>query len=236
MSVNKKTIVLLPGWLHNFENETKFIHELQKYFNVVTIKYPGYYGIKELNNLPVKYDLPKYVYSKLKRLKSKSYYLLGFSMGCQVVLHLVNKYNLKNKIILISPTAHSLEDEAPFLIKPFLRNIRFFKFIRNSNFLSKLLVNMAYRKIFKVTENKQIDKTVFDNPNITTKGAFDTLYFLTTCFVNPIIYRNQATFIFGEKEILQKKFAGKYKTIKNMGHGGIDEHYKELSNIIKSEP
>jgi len=232
--MTKKTIVLLSGWLHNFENETKFVKKLNKYFKIVVIKYPGYYGEKDFDKLPNKYDLADLTYSKIRNLGLKNFYILGFSMGCQVVLHTVMKYKLKNKLILISPTTQTLENEVPYFVKPFLKNRGLFKIVRKSDLLSTLLVNMAYKKISKITENGHLGKKAFSNSKISTKGAFDTLYFLVTSFINPTTYKNQTTFIFGEKEILQKGFIAKFKTIKNMGHGGFDQHCNELSEVIRS--
>lgn len=230
----KKTIVLLPGWLHNFENETIFVNELKRHFNIVIIKYPGYYGEKGLDDLPGKYDLSDLVYSKIKDVNLKNYYLLGFSMGCQVVLHTVKKYNLKNKIILISPTMRNLEDQAPFLLRPLLKNRYFFKLIRISKYFSGLIVDMAYKSISQITENRKLTKNKFNNLNITITGAFDTLYFLVTNFINPKEYKKQAYFIFGDKEILQKDMkSSDYSLIKNCGHGNFNEKYKEFAEVIK---
>lgn len=230
----KKTIVLLPGWLHNFENETKFVNELKRHFNIVIFKYPGYYGEKGLNDLPRKYDLSDLVYSKIKDLNLKNYYLLSFSMGCQVALHTVKKYNLEKKIILISPTMQTLEDKVPLLLRPLLKNRYFFKLIRSSKYISGLMVDMAYKSISHITENGKITKNKFNNLNITTTGAFDTLYFLVTNFINPTEYQKQSYFIFGDKEILQKDMkASDYSLIKNCGHGNFNEKYKEFAEVVK---
>lgn len=233
MKTTKKSIVLLSGWLHNFENETEFVDELSKNFNVTIIKYPGYYGEKDLERLPKKFDLSNDIYSKIKSLKLENYTLVAFSMGCQVALHIVKKYDLRNKAILISPTTSDLTLEVPFLLKPFLKNELIFGFIRGNEYLSKLIVNMAYKKISVVTENGKADGSKFNNKNITTKGAFDTLYFLITNFIDPKKYSKQTSLIFGDKEILQKSLKpNEYSIIKDCGHGGFEKRYKEIIRII----
>ena len=235
MKATKKSIVLLSGWLHNFENETEFVDELSKNFNVTIIKYPGYYGEKDLERLPKKFDLADYIYSKIKSLKLKDYTFVSFSMGCQVALHVIKKYDLTNKVILISPTTSDLTLKVPFLLKPFLKNELIFGFIRENEYLSKLIVNMAYKKISVVTENGKVERSNFNNKNITTKGAFDTLYFLITNFIDPIKYSKQTSLIFGDKEILQKSLKpNEYWIIKDCGHGGFEKRYKEFSKTIIS--
>lgn len=230
---SKNSIVLISGWLHNFENEVDFVKSLAKYYKVVTIKYPGYYGAKDLNTLPSKYILSDIVYSVIKNLKLNNYSLLGFSLGCQVVLHTVEKYKLKNKVVLISPTMESLEKDTPYLLKLFLKNRKIFELIRKNKTLSKLIVDMAYKKISRVTENsKRLNSQGFNNPNISLTGAFDTLYFGVTNFIDPRKYSSQTKFIFGEKEILQNSFKGKYTTIKNMGHGGFKKFSSDIITAV----
>lgn len=229
---NKTSIVLVSGWLHNFDNETKFINKLSKYLKVITIKYPGYYGSTELISLPNKYTLSDIVFTVIKHLKLTDYTLLGFSLGCQTVLHIVEKYKLKNKIILVSPTMEGLEKETPYLIKLFLKNRKVFEFIRKNKILSKFVIDLAYKKISKVTENKKSKTRGFNNPNISLIGAFDTLYFGVTNFIDPRKYSSQTKFIFGSKEILQNNFTGKYTTIKNMGHGGFKTFYNDIIGAI----
>lgn len=229
---NKSSIVLISGWLHNFENEVEFVRKLSKYFKVVIIKYPGYYGVKDLKSLPSKNTYPNIVYGVIKKLKLSGYSLLGFSLGCQVVLHTVEKYKLKNKTVLISPTMDSLEKDTPYLIKLFLKNRKVFKFIRHNKVLTKIIIDLAYRKITKITENKRSKTNNFNNPNISLTGAFDTLYFGVTNFIDPRKYSPQTKFIFGSKEILQSKFKGKYITVKGMGHGGFKTFSDDIISAI----
>lgn len=229
---NKSPIILLSGWLHNFENEAEFVRKLSKYFKVVIIKYPGYYGVKDIKSLPSKNTFPDIVYGVIKKLKLSGYSFLGFSLGCQVVLNTVEKYKLKNKIILISPAMESLKKDAPYIIKLFLKNRKVFKFIRNNKVLSKIIVDLAYRKITKITENKRSKTNNFNNPYISLTGAFDTLYFGVTNFIDPRKYISQTKFIFGEKEVLQNKFKGKYVTIKDMGHGGFKTFSDDIISAI----
>ena len=202
----QKTIILLSGWLHNFENEKDFLNKLTKYFRVITVKYPGYYGATDLNCLPEAYTYSDIVYSLIKKLKLKNFILLGFSLGCQIVLHTVSKYKLKNKIILISPTTHNLDEDVPYVLRLFIKNRKIFELIRKNSLISKLIVNMAYNKISRITQGKKVRTNGFKNSNITLNGAFDTLYFVSTNFINPKDFVKQTKFIFGSNEILQHKF------------------------------
>lgn len=228
-----QTLILLPGWTHDFQYEAKFVQELAKKHKVVTISYPGYFESQENYKSMSMLFLAEIVDSVIKQLKLKDFKLIGFSMGCQVVLKYIDTFNKTAKAVLISPTLSPLTDYLnPAQIK--LVKARFvLKLVRISNYLKPRLVNLAYSKIGSITEGKQKD-IYFKSKSVSINGAFDTLVAMATSFVDPLKYKDNVEFIFGDKEILQNNLKGviEYKVLKNTGHGAFHTHYKEIAKLI----
>jgi pimeloyl-ACP methyl ester carboxylesterase len=230
---NGQPFILLPGWTHDFQYETKFLEELAKKHKVVTISYPGYLDSEENYKAMSMAFLAKIVDSVIKHLKLMDFKLVGFSMGCQVVLKYIDIYNKDVKAILISPTTKSLKSTLNHYQKLLVQGKLLLKMVRLNSRLKLHLVNLAYCQIGNITEGEN-NQNYFKSKSVSINGAFDTLIALLTSFIDPLKYKENIEFIFGEKEVLQNGIKGhaEYKLIKDAGHGVFHTHYKEIAKLI----
>jgi hypothetical protein len=231
----ENTLILLSGWTHDFQYEKDFLIELSKYYKVVTISYPGYLGSEENRHAQKMWFLASLVDEVVHKLNLKNYKLLGFSMGCQVALKYIDKYNKNTKAILISPTSNSPKDMLNVFQNLIIQSKILIGVFRENSKLKVELINLAYGKIGKITENSD-NKSYFKDKSVTLNGAFDTLIALLTSYTNPLKYKNNIMFIFGDNEILQNKLKEKKVDIielENASHGAFKTKYKEIVKLIK---
>lgn len=226
-----REIVLLPGWTHNFQDETKFITELSKNYQVISISYPGYMKSDDNKHAQSMKFLSKIVHLVVQNLELKNYEILGFSMGSQVALAYKKYYNKKAKCTLLSPPIQPVGNMVPKWGKFILSSQKTINFFRKSDSLKLFLINQAYKNIYTITEGRK-RSIEFTNSKISLNGAFDTLIATLTSFINPTDFKKDISYIFGEKEILQNSFKSKFKTIKNSGHGDFNKHYIDLVKAI----
>ena len=230
---SKNCLILLSGWTHDFQYDKSFINELEKKRKVITISYPGYSGSYESNKAQSMKFLSGLIDLIVLELKINKFELVGFSIGCQVVLEYL-KNHPKQRAILISPVMHSLTENIPFYGKIILRSDFLVSFIRNFTLLKLSLVNIAYSKIATVTEGKK-RHSKFSDDKVSLNGAYDTLIATLKSFINPLLYKDRIRFVFGENEVDRKILdskAIKYNILKNAGHGSFDTHYKQIANFI----
>lgn len=230
---NKKALILLPGWTHNFQFETKFIQELTKTYKVVTISYPGYSESEENSKSQSINYLAEIIHETIQQLRLTNYNLLGFSMGCEVVIKYLDKYSDKSKTFLISPITHSLLKDTPAYGKLLLSSSLIISLARMISPIKLFIINQATQNISKVTENSN-KGGVFKEDRVSQNGAYDTLIATITGYGDPFKFSGQITYIFGDKEVLQDKIIDnlKFKVIRNAGHGAFNTHYKEIADLI----
>lgn len=101
-----KALVLLPGWPSNFSTGDQVLNNLAKYFEIFAINLPGFGKTEPLPNpesLEIN-DLSEFIYSAIKNLQVKSFFLMGFSMGGLTSLSLsANHPEAVSKMICIAP-------------------------------------------------------------------------------------------------------------------------------------
>lgn len=228
-----KTILLLAGWTHDFQYETNFIKALAINHKVITFSYPGYAGSDETKNAQTIEYLSSIIENIVHKLELNEFTLVGFSMGCQVVLSYLESHP-KQKAILISPIMHSLLHDTPGYGKFLLSSSILINLIRSITPIKKFLVDKAYSNISGVTEGSY-DSAKFDDPHVTLNGAYDTLIATINSFIDPIEYKDRVKFIFGDKEIEKRRLDNhkvKYLAINDSGHGVFDSRYKEIVKLI----
>jgi len=228
-----KTLILLAGWTHDFQYERRLIRQLSRKNTVYTISYPGYSGSDETPKAQSMRYLSEIIDTVAALLELKHFTLVGFSMGCQVVLNYLKRH-IFQKAILISPITEPLDKSIPFYGKLIMHSNLLIKLTRRSRLLKFHLVQKAYWNIGNVTENVK-RKIIFRETHVTLTGAFDTLIANLTSFIDPLKYRRRVRFIFGEKEVLQKtldKNGVKYDVIKNSRHGQFFKKASDYSKLL----
>ena len=230
-----KFLLLLAGWTHDFQYETKFINELSKKYTVLTISYPGYSQSEENPKAQSMTFLSTIIDSVIHSQNITKFTLVGFSMGCQVVVNYLSSHPQQHAV-LISPILHSLLHDSPLyarilLASPFLLNI-----VRHFSAIKKTLVLKAYSQIGKVTEGAE-NTSQFTDGRVSITGAFDTLIATLTTFNDPVRYQDRIRFIFGDGEIMQARLDQlniPYSIISESGHGAFDDSYNEIARLISA--
>ncbi len=231
----KPVYIMLAGWTHDFQYEDNLIHTLPQIATVITISYPGYSGSDENSKAQSANFLSTIISSVIEELRLTHFTLVGFSMGCQIVLRYI-KNHPKQKAVLLSPVLHSLLADTPSYGKILLSSKFLLQCIRSINPIKKYLVNLAYSKISNVTEGRNNDAT-FEPTRVTVNGAFDTLIATISSFIDPIEYRENVQFIFGDREISQNKldqYQIPYRLIRNAGHETFEKNFKQVAKLITS--
>ncbi|MBU0974461.1 alpha/beta hydrolase [Patescibacteria group bacterium] len=222
-------LIAFPGWIHPIENENKFLKLLSQKYIVYSIHLPGYLDNKNSESF---YNFSHYcneIHRELKKINGEQV-LVGFSMGCRLIMELEKLYpNDFKKIFVGSPVSSY---KISLWAKVLLLNSSIFSLLRKSKTFKNLVVNKALKTI---TNDR---KAVFNGENVTLTGAFDSLIGLikSESYFEEYIY--STSFIYGKKDhYLQeaKNFNIKnLKVIKNAGHNCVRDNEVKVMGIIDS--
>lgn len=235
--IKKPKILLLHGWNYiNYNScfnsqsyiwKDECLSELEKYFTIEKLVFPGFLGKKEPQkkewNLD---DYSDFVFDFLKENKDIEY-ILGFSFGGAVALNTKDKFNLKQKLILISPAIfrktsnknikkpNFVNKVLPKFVVDFLRKIYLTHIVKNpfykygSSFLKRSYLNIVRVDLRNVLVKKYVQKDIF-----LIFGDSDT-----------------ATNHKDIEKVLDDK--SNFFVIKNAGHKVFEEKTREVVDIIK---
>lgn len=111
--MKKPKLLLLHGWSWKnyskfgnadpWNNRPEFVKELERFFDVHKIIFPGFCGVSEPSMSWNLDDFAEYVKKYLKEKRINTDFILGYSFGGAVAVRLKNKFGLRCPIILISP-------------------------------------------------------------------------------------------------------------------------------------
>ncbi|MCL2629239.1 MAG: alpha/beta hydrolase [Alphaproteobacteria bacterium] len=90
-----------PGMTDPWRNRRKFVDALEKEYEVKVITFPGFCGAEEPKNPWTLDDFASFVRDNLESFKPD--FMLGYSFGAAVALNYKLKFDLNQKLILISP-------------------------------------------------------------------------------------------------------------------------------------
>jgi pimeloyl-ACP methyl ester carboxylesterase len=227
------TLILLAGWTHDFQYENSFINKLATNHVVITFSYPGYAQSEENYKAQSAKFLSNIISSVTHFLNIEDFTLIGFSMGCQIVVNYLQDHP-KQKAVLISPILHSLIEDTPAYGKLLLSSSFLINLVRKTKIIKSFLVNKAYSNIGKVTENAK-NRSQFKAERLSLNGAYDTLIATLTSFIDPVEYKSRIKFIFGDGEVMQSRLDNhkiSYSVIKESGHGSFEENYDQIVKLI----
>lgn len=223
----KDILVGFPGWNHPVEKEGKFLQLLTKKYTVYSVHLPGYVGNKDLNTFQDFTSIAYEIYEELKKIKGELV-LIGFSMGCRLIMELEREHpNNWKKIFVGSPVYNY---DIPIWAKLLLLNSVFINFLRKFHSFKLFVVNKALKTI---TQDKQ---AFFQGNNVTLTGSFDSLVGLLKSETNFKKYTNSALFIYGENDDYlkeAKKLSVKsLKVIDTVGHNCVRNNENKVINLI----
>ena len=233
--MSKKHLILLPGWVHNFQNNTEFISYLERDFIVHTISYPGYADTPESKSAQSLSSLAEMINTYAMEKSLKTFIIVGFSFGTQVTLKYIDQYNPKQRAVLIGPSFKSYHDRAkPYMIT--LANSKLLTdLIRLVRPIKYALVNFAYHSAQQLTPESKAED--FKEVNTTLNGAFDTIVAVMRDYTSPQKYTNNTNVIYGEYDALKEtadQVEARYQTIEGVGHYPFADKPKETAELIKS--
>ncbi len=185
------TLVCFPGWLHPLEKEPLFLKLLSKEFTVISVLLPGYMGTADADSLSDFPALAQDIHSFLKKIHSKKIVLVGFSLGCRLIMELEKQFPSAHPKIFVGCPIGSYQ--IPFWAKPLLSKSKIVNVLRKSSVIKKKIVTMALRKL-------STRKAIFRDTSVSLTGAFDSLVALLLSKTDDSLFTQNALFIYGEND------------------------------------
>lgn len=237
MENNKKNILLLHGWNYrNYTSQTKekdawhnrddLVKELEKEYNVYKLNFPGFCGTKEPDKAWGLDDYAEYVNDFVKKLNVKIDCILGYSFGGAVAIRYKTKFNLDEKIILVSPAIIRTQKKS----KKFLKTPKIFDglrcLIRDFYLIHIVKTNeMVYgTKFLRKSYQSIAREDLKDEIKKISKKDFIIIYGEKDEQVNPSSVINY----------LGSEYKNNIKLIKDGMHNIGVTHVKEVIDIIKN--
>lgn len=222
----RRSVLFFPGWTHPIENEKKLLKTLSNTYTIHSINPPGYNNNPDGNHPYTLADLADSIHIYIKKEKLNNATLIGFSMGCKIIMQYIKKYRHTGQLVFIGcPTK---EYPVPAWGRLVLKNKTAIEIIRQNQLFKRAIVNKA----LSILNEKP---TSFTSNTVTTAGAFDSLIALLKDQNDWKVKAKKATFIYGSQDPYLTEFKKHFSnahSIKNAPHNCIIGNEREMSKVI----
>lgn len=234
----KKKILLLHGWnwrnytkltksTDAWNNREKFVKELQSYYDVYKINFPGFCGEPEPNSKEWNLnDYAKFVKDYLDKNELEVDYILGYSFGGAVAINYNYLYNKNQKLILISPAIIRNSDASKRMIKTpaFMQKLR--------NAIRDLYLKIIIKNPYMINGTKFLNNTY---QRIVRVELLDLIKDIDPMMIN-IIYGSiddqvNPSYVCSN---VSKQLRERIIVIDGGGHDIANTHTDEVINIIRN--
>lgn len=223
--------LMFSGWLHSFADEQIFLGELAKHYWIHLIDLPGYANQADAHEMYGFEEVAGELHEIIRKNGLEKVPLLGFSMGCRLLISYVDKYSHKGSLIFIGcpPDMRDL----PWWGRLFVFNRKIVSFLRRLRLWKAFVVRYALRRITNDS------KAVFTASTTTLQGAFDSLMALLWSATTWNVYRNRATYIYGSEDTYlteaQELKPDRLVAIPGIGHNCFLGHEKEIVELVAAK-
>lgn len=225
----KTTLLVFPAWSHPVEKETLFLNILSKKFRVISIQLPGYFGNPDASKFNNFNFLAREITSELNKNKITNPILLGFSLGCRLIMEFNNVY--PNNFQQIFVTCPIKAFKVPIWARPLITSEFILNILRKNHYFTRQMVEIALRKI------TNDPNSVLIADKVTLLGAFDSLLALLNSKIDLNKELKRATFIYGDNDpfyldakIKNPKFL---KVVSGASHNCVIKHEHEVAKMIE---
>ena len=241
-----KKILVVHGWMHSAERYRKFADdiEMKLHCKVVLYELPGFGETK-----PTRYTnlLKSYANDLVSILCDNNFdYVIGHSMGGNLLLRALEKANVASKLILLSPEYIGISYLKPLTVLCPIMPLGLFALQKINcgltDFLMKIIALLTVNKWEQIDDRIIIDSRRA-NPLVATIAMFELAWDswkVTSSLwikkeVNLILGQNDRIILKSKMRQLQKDLSccNTYQIL-DIGHTAVVEAYDELLNIIKN--
>lgn len=242
--VHKEKVLIIHGWMHSGKRYEQLKLDMEKSgkYEVVLYEFPGFGERRAKYYFNI---LEQYKNELEKELQSKKYdYVIGHSMGGNILLRILSDNFYGAKLILLSPEYGGIDILKPLIIFYPLLYIILFLVQKIKSPLTTFLIRMT--ALFTINDWEKIDEQiVFDTRRASTIVALNTMMELAwdSWKVGPKKWENGKSYlILGENDriIKRNKMNRMMKQIPNIhvqnipkiGHTAVVENYEELLKML----
>ena len=243
--MKRKQILIVHGWMHSAKRYERLKEDLEKdgMYDVVLYEFPGFGKTK-----------PKYYFNILQRYKSelekelqtKKYdYLIGHSMGGNILLRVLSGGYYQAKLILLSPEYGGIDLLKPLVVLYPIIYLVLYLVQKITCSVTTFLIKCT--ALFTINNWKKIDEQiVMDTRRASTIVALNTMIELAwDCWkIEKQAWENGKVYlIVGEGDRIirrhkMEKLIRQFDNIKvyeipQIGHTAVLENYEELLKMLK---
>lgn len=242
--MNKEKILIVHGWMHSGKRYEQLKLDMEKSgkYEVVIYEFPGFGESRAKYYFNI---LEQYKNELEKELQSKEYdYVIGHSMGGNILLRILSDNSYETKLILLSPEYGGIDILKPLIVFYPLLFVILFLVQKIKSPLTTFLIRMS--ALFTINDWKKIDEQiVLDTRRASTMVALNAMMELAwdSWNVAPKKWENGKIYlILGENDriIKRNKMNRMMKQIPNIrvhcipkiGHSAVLENYEELLKVL----
>ena len=241
-----KKILIVHGWMHSAERYSKLADDIQKklHCKVVLYEIPGFGETK-----PIRYTnlLKGYSDDLVSILCDNNYdYVIGHSMGGNLLLRALEKADVDSKLILLSPEYRGISYLKPLTILCPIMPLGLFALQKINcgltDFFMKIIALLTVNRWAQIDDRIIIDSRSA-NPIVATVAMFE-LAWDAWRVTRSVWQKKQVSLILGQNDriILKNKMRQLQRDLPccntyqlfGIGHTAVVEAYDELFNILKN--